>query len=78
MEATQISHTLHTPQPMIDAMLNQLEKMGKAVRIQEDADGCLSGSCKVARKVKPACASGGLCANQMLFAGWRYAYPAYK
>ncbi|MEG1533213.1 MAG: FeoC-like transcriptional regulator, partial [Citrobacter sp.] len=29
MEATQISHTLHTPQPMIDAMLNQLEKMGK-------------------------------------------------
>lgn len=31
MEATQISHTLHAPQPMIDAMLNQLEIMGKAV-----------------------------------------------
>ncbi|MEA7571671.1 FeoC-like transcriptional regulator, partial [Salmonella enterica subsp. enterica serovar Virginia] len=28
MEATQISHTLHAPQPMIDAMLNQLEIMG--------------------------------------------------
>ncbi|EDS6647753.1 [Fe-S]-dependent transcriptional repressor FeoC [Salmonella enterica subsp. arizonae] len=46
MEATQISHTLRAPQPMIDAMLNQLEIMGKAVRIPEEADGCLSGSCK--------------------------------
>ncbi|HCL5071084.1 TPA: [Fe-S]-dependent transcriptional repressor FeoC [Salmonella enterica] len=46
MEAVQISHTLHAPQPMIDAMLNQLEIMGKAVRIPEEPDGCLSGSCK--------------------------------
>lgn len=44
MEATQISHTLHAPQPMINAMLNQLEIMGKAVRIPEEPDGCLSGS----------------------------------
>ena len=57
MEATQISHTLHTPQPMIDAMLNQLEKMGKAVRIQEDADGCLSGSCK-------SCPEGKACLRE--------------
>ncbi len=63
MEATQISHTLHAPQPMIDAMLNQLEIMGKAVRIPEEADGCLSGSCKVVRKVKPACANGGPCVD---------------
>lgn len=57
MEGTQISHTLHTPQPMIDAMLNQLEKMGKAVRIQEDADGCLSGSCK-------SCPEGKACLRE--------------
>ena len=46
MEAPQISQTLNTPQPMINAMLQQLESMGKAVRIQEEPDGCLSGSCK--------------------------------
>ncbi|MER8055543.1 hypothetical protein [Acinetobacter pittii] len=27
-------------------MLERLEAMGKAVRIQEEPDGCLSGSCK--------------------------------
>ena len=57
MEAKQISHTLHTPQPMIDAMLNQLEKMGKAVRIQEDAEWCLSGSCK-------SCPEGKACLRE--------------
>ncbi|QGX89279.1 [Fe-S]-dependent transcriptional repressor FeoC [Escherichia coli] len=41
MEAAQISQTLNTPQPMINAMLQQLESMGKAVRIQEEPDGCL-------------------------------------
>lgn len=46
MEAAQISQALNTPQPMINAMLQQLESMGKAVRIQEEPDGCLSGSCK--------------------------------
>lgn len=40
MEAAQISQTLNTPQPMINAMLKQLESMGKAVRIQEEPDGC--------------------------------------
>ena len=63
MEAAQISQTLNTPQPMINAMLQQLESMGKAVRIQEEPDGCLSGSCKAARKEKPVCASGGRCVN---------------
>ncbi|AGS27355.1 transport protein [Salmonella enterica subsp. enterica serovar Newport str. USMARC-S3124.1] len=57
MEATQISHTLHAPQPMIDAMLNQLEIMGKAVRIPEEADGCLSGSCK-------SCPEGKACLRE--------------
>ncbi|MFP1592325.1 [Fe-S]-dependent transcriptional repressor FeoC [Escherichia coli] len=41
LEAAQISQTLNTPQPMINAMLQQLESMGKAVRIQEEPDGCL-------------------------------------
>ncbi|XPE25277.1 FeoC-like transcriptional regulator [Shigella sonnei] len=50
MELTRISQTLNTPQPMINAMLKQLESMGKAVRIQEEPDGCLSGSCKSCRK----------------------------
>ncbi|ECV0284914.1 [Fe-S]-dependent transcriptional repressor FeoC [Salmonella enterica] len=57
MEATQISHMLHAPQPMIDAMLNQLEIMGKAVRIPEEADGCLSGSCK-------SCPEGKACLRE--------------
>lgn len=46
MEAKQLSLRLHTPQALIEAMLQRLEAMGKAIRIQEDADGCLSGSCK--------------------------------
>ena len=46
MDATQLSQILCTPQAMIEAMLERLEAMGKAKRIQEDADGCLSGSCK--------------------------------
>ncbi len=64
MEAKQLSLSLHTPQPMIDAMLERLEAMGKAVRIQEEPDSCLSGSCKVVRKVKPASGSGGRFADK--------------
>ena len=64
MEAAQISQTLNTPQPMINAMLQQLESMGKAVRIQEEPDGCLSGSCKSCPEgEKPVCVSGGRCVN---------------
>ncbi len=46
MEAKQLSARLNTPQPLIDAMLDRLEAMGKVVKIIEDANGCLSGSCK--------------------------------
>lgn len=63
MQATQLSAHLHAPQPLVDAMLSRLEAMGKAVRITEDANGCLSGSCKVALREKPACKSGGRCAD---------------
>ncbi|RAU34239.1 [Fe-S]-dependent transcriptional repressor FeoC [Enterobacter sp. ECC-175] len=57
MEANQISVALSTPQPMIDAMLERLEAMGKAIRIQEDARGCLSGSCK-------SCPEGKACIRE--------------
>jgi len=46
MEAAQLSQVLHTPRALVDAMLERLEAMGKAQRIQQDADGCLSGCCK--------------------------------
>jgi len=57
MEARQLSLSLHTPQPMIDAMLERLEAMGKAMRFKEDADGCLSGSCK-------SCPEGKACLRE--------------
>ena len=53
MEAKQLSLSLHTPQPMIDAMLERLE----AMRIQEEAEGCLSGSCK-------SCPEGKACLRE--------------
>ena len=55
MEASQLSATLHTPRAMIDAMLARMEAMGKAVRIQEDATGCFTGSCKQCPEGKSAC-----------------------
>ncbi|MGL5699231.1 MAG: [Fe-S]-dependent transcriptional repressor FeoC [Kluyvera sp.] len=57
MEATQLSAQLHTPQAMINAMLSRLEAMGKVVKINEDADGCLSGSCK-------SCPEGKACLRE--------------
>lgn len=52
MEAKQLSARLRTPQPLIDAMLERMEAMGKVVRISE---GCLSGSCKSCPEGKAAC-----------------------
>ena len=57
MEAKQISARLRAPQPLIDAMLGRLEAMGKAVKTTEDADGCLSGSCK-------SCPEGKACLRE--------------
>lgn len=57
MEAAQLSARLQTPLALINAMLNRLEAMGKAVRVQEDADGCLSGSCK-------SCPEGKACLRE--------------
>jgi len=57
MEATQLSQILRMPQAMIEAMLERLEAMGKAQRIQEYPDGCLSGSCK-------SCPEGKACLRE--------------
>ena len=57
MQATQLSARLHAPQPLVDAMLSRLEAMGKAVRIQEEPDSCLSGSCK-------SCPEGKACLRE--------------
>ncbi|MCD0205671.1 [Fe-S]-dependent transcriptional repressor FeoC [Klebsiella aerogenes] len=57
MEAAQLSARLHTPRPLIDAILSRLEAMGKVVRKTEDADGCLSGSCK-------SCPEGKTCLRE--------------
>ncbi|HDH1415945.1 TPA: [Fe-S]-dependent transcriptional repressor FeoC [Klebsiella quasipneumoniae subsp. similipneumoniae] len=55
MEAKQLSARLRTPQPLIDAMLERMEAMGKVVRINETSEGCLSGSCKSCPEGKAAC-----------------------
>lgn len=55
MEAKQLSARLQTPQPLIDAMLERMEAMGKVVRISETGEGCLSGSCKSCPEGKAAC-----------------------
>ena len=55
MEAKQLSARLQTPQPLIDAMLERMEAMGKVVRISETSEGCLSGSCKSCPEGKVAC-----------------------
>lgn len=55
MEASQLSHALHLSRPMVDAMLARMEAMGKAMRIQEEADGCLSDECKACPEGKSAC-----------------------
>ena len=55
VEAKQLSARLQTPQPLIDAMLERMEAMGKVVRISETSEGCLSGSCKSCPEGKAAC-----------------------
>ena len=55
MEASQLSRALSIPRPLLDAMLSRMEAMGKARRIREEADGCLSGSCKACPQGQSAC-----------------------
>ena len=57
MEASQLSAQLHTPRALVDAMLGRLEAMGKVVKINEQPDGCLTGSCK-------SCPEGKACLRQ--------------
>jgi ferrous iron transport protein C len=55
MEASQLCRALHLSLPMVEAMLGRMEAMGKAVRIQQEAEGCLTGSCKACPEGKSAC-----------------------
>lgn len=55
MQAQQLSAELHIPDALLEAMLTRMEAMGKAVRIQEEATGCLTGSCKQCPEGKNAC-----------------------
>lgn len=45
LNVNQISLRLKTPQPLVQAMLDQLIAMRKVEAIEQD-DSCLSGSCK--------------------------------
>jgi len=58
LEASQLSLQLSTPLPMVTAMLMRLEAMGKAQRIVEDANACLTGSCK-------NCPEGQSCSKEL-------------
>lgn len=64
MEAKQLSLSLHTPQPMIDAMLERLEAMGKAVRIGKSRTVVCPAVVRVVLKVKPVSGSGGRFADK--------------
>lgn len=52
-QAQQLSHSLATPLPLVQAMLDRLTAMGKVERIEQDDGACLSGSCK-------SCPQGGV------------------
>ncbi|OKB66400.1 ferrous iron transporter C [Serratia marcescens] len=45
-QAQQLSQSLATPLPLVQAMLERLMAMGKVERIEQDDSACLSGSCK--------------------------------
>ncbi|POP43241.1 ferrous iron transporter C [Superficieibacter electus] len=57
MEAGQLSAALNLSRPLLDAMLNRMEAMGKARRMQEEVDSCLTGSCK-------SCPEGKACVRE--------------
>lgn len=62
MEAKQLSARLQTPQPLIDAMLERMEAMGKVVRSAKRARAASPAAVKVALKGKRrAGRSGGRC-----------------
>ncbi|BBI91592.1 FeoC-like transcriptional regulator [Serratia symbiotica] len=46
VQAQQLSRLLGAPAPLVQAMLERLTAMGKVMRIEQDNNTCLSGSCK--------------------------------
>ena len=57
METGQLCAALNLSRPLLKAMLERMEAMGKARRMQEEANDCLSGSCK-------RCPEGKSCARE--------------
>ncbi|TXE27112.1 ferrous iron transporter C [Serratia marcescens] len=45
-QAQQLSQSLATPLPLVQAMLDRLTAMGKVERIEQEDGTCLSGRCK--------------------------------
>ncbi|MGK9174238.1 [Fe-S]-dependent transcriptional repressor FeoC [Yokenella regensburgei] len=55
MDVGQLSSALQLSRPMVEAMLGRMEIMGKAIRVPQEAEGCLTGSCKACPEGKTAC-----------------------
>jgi len=64
MQAKQLSLSLHTPQPMIDAMLERLEPWGKPYGFRKTRRAVSPAAVKAVRKERPASRSGGRCVNK--------------
>lgn len=56
-DASQLSHQLAMPLPLVEAMLEKLTAMGKIERIEQDNSGCLTGSCKSCPEGKNQCST---------------------
>lgn len=66
MEAAQISQTLNTPQPMINACCNSWKVWAKPCEFRKNLTAASPGVVKAARKAKPVCVSGGRYVNLVL------------
>lgn len=55
MEASQLSAALHMSPSLVEAMLHRMEAMGKAARVEEELQSCLTGKCKNCPEGKTAC-----------------------
>ncbi|VYU03915.1 [Fe-S]-dependent transcriptional repressor FeoC [Metakosakonia massiliensis] len=55
MEASQLSAALHLSPSLVEAMLLRMEAMGKAARVEEELQNCLTGECKNCPEGKMAC-----------------------
>ncbi len=52
VNASQLSHQLASPRPLVEAMLDRLVDMGKVTRIEQDDNACLNDGCKSCSETK--------------------------